>query len=486
MPTTPEYPALVTPLTGEELVAVWQNGKQRSGTFGQISQPALDASAEAKQYAQDAADTANAVMTYVTPYTVAQAAAATVSNIFGGLTTVGFGVAGDGGNALYRRVASQPIHPGCFRTTDRYLPNGTTDATNGGWWELVPERGQISVLAFGADRTGTAASDAAFQAAFAMFAAYRTAWAYADALSNMAILVPPGQYLLTQSESLIPSTYTTKTTGYVLRGTDRSLCNIIFAPTSGSKVLAYNQAFLFSRMEDLTFVGTGRDQIFYRADMTSNNQQGWTFNRIHWIGTWGKGYFLTGTNNNSEYYWDDCGVGGEMGQFLYTPPANGSPAGSDQFLNYRFSRCGLGPTAQIGGTAGTFTGSITGGVLTVTAVTSGTLAAGQTIATPAGAALFINRITGQQDRVVILNQLTGTAGGVGTYTVINCTGAVASGTLANLTNDGNCIIDMATGGHVSFKPAIFPGSSRACCSSCAAPRTPMASARFRPASAATS
>jgi hypothetical protein len=149
---------------------------------------------------------------------------------------------------------------------------------------MVAEKGMISVLAFGADRTGATASDAAFQAAFQMFCASRATWTYADALSNMATLVPPGQYAVTNSEAVIPSGYTTKTTGYCLKGTDRSLCNIIFAPTTGSKVLVYNQAFLFSRMENLTFVGTGRDQTFYRADMTANNQQGWIFDNCAWLG----------------------------------------------------------------------------------------------------------------------------------------------------------------------------------------------------------
>lgn len=34
-----------------------------------------------------------------------------------------------------RRVASEPAHPWKFRSTDRFLPNGSTDGVNGGWWE---------------------------------------------------------------------------------------------------------------------------------------------------------------------------------------------------------------------------------------------------------------------------------------------------------------------------------------------------------------
>jgi hypothetical protein len=214
----------------------------------------------------------------------------------------------------------------------------------------------------------------------------------------------------------------------------------------------YNQAYLFSMVEDITFVGTGLDQIFYRADMSVNNQQGWRFNRCRWIGTWGKGFFLTGTNNNSEMYFNDCGGSGTMGQFLYTPPfANAAPSGSDQFLNYNFINCNMGFTGTVGGTAGSITASITSGVMTVTAVSGAVLAVGQTIASPAAiSGTFYNRINGETDRVVILNQLTGTAGGVGTYTVLNAVNDIASTTLVNLTNDVNCIIDMSSGGHVKF------------------------------------
>lgn len=47
-----------------------------------------------------------------------------------GYTTVGVGA------ALYKRAASEPTHAGKVRSADRFLPNGTADATNGGWWEL--------------------------------------------------------------------------------------------------------------------------------------------------------------------------------------------------------------------------------------------------------------------------------------------------------------------------------------------------------------
>jgi len=49
----------------------------------------------------------------------------------------GYSSEGDGGQHAVRRVYSEPSHAGKVRTADRYLPNGNTDATNGGWWEIA-------------------------------------------------------------------------------------------------------------------------------------------------------------------------------------------------------------------------------------------------------------------------------------------------------------------------------------------------------------
>lgn len=51
-----------------------------------------------------------------------------------------FAVAGDDGNARYRRVDSEPPFSSGFRSVDRFLSDGTTDAANGGWWQIIPGR----------------------------------------------------------------------------------------------------------------------------------------------------------------------------------------------------------------------------------------------------------------------------------------------------------------------------------------------------------
>jgi hypothetical protein len=43
------------------------------------------------------------------------------------------------GGAKYKRVTSETSHDMKFRSTDRYLPDGTTDADDGGWWEIAED-----------------------------------------------------------------------------------------------------------------------------------------------------------------------------------------------------------------------------------------------------------------------------------------------------------------------------------------------------------
>ena len=83
----------------------------------------------------------------------------------GAVRTNGFSVMGDGGESLFVRVASEPAHDGKVRSADRFLPNGSTDGSNGGWWELIG--GVVSPEQFGAANDGATADDAAFDRAYA-------------------------------------------------------------------------------------------------------------------------------------------------------------------------------------------------------------------------------------------------------------------------------------------------------------------------------
>jgi hypothetical protein len=60
-----------------------------------------------------------------------------------GYTTIGIGA------QTIRRVTSEPAHPGKYRSLDRYLPNGTINNTNGGWWELYTDTNVVQPEMFG-------------------------------------------------------------------------------------------------------------------------------------------------------------------------------------------------------------------------------------------------------------------------------------------------------------------------------------------------
>jgi len=77
------------------------------------------------------------------------AAAASIAADVKAVQTGGHTSPGDLGGGLYNRVSEEPSLPGKFRSQDRYLPDGTTDAADGGWWQLA-ER-SITLQMFGAE-----------------------------------------------------------------------------------------------------------------------------------------------------------------------------------------------------------------------------------------------------------------------------------------------------------------------------------------------
>lgn len=164
-----------------------------------------------------------------------------------------------------------------------------------------------------------------------------------DRVSKKTIYFPAGVYLITQSECILPSTFTLKGRGYRLIGDGTGQTTIWFKPTSGSRILIHNNnAFLSSDVRDITFRSDSNLNTFYKAlsEQPAGAVQRWSFERVEWGGAWGKGFELYGNNNNSEYRWEDCGVGGEMGTFLYTPPS----ISSDQHLNFWFDCMKFWPT----------------------------------------------------------------------------------------------------------------------------------------------
>jgi hypothetical protein len=92
----------------------------------------------------------------------AQLAAATIAAGIKAARALGYYATGDCPVIDYYRVATQPTTAAKVRSVDRFLPNGTTDATNGGWWQMVisgPQDVRKFGVKFGVDST-TAANDA--------------------------------------------------------------------------------------------------------------------------------------------------------------------------------------------------------------------------------------------------------------------------------------------------------------------------------------
>lgn len=88
--------------------------------------------------------------------TRAALAAATVPSTITSALTLGYASSGDTTPITFVRNTSQRPY-GSVRSADRFLPNGTVDASNGGWWVYVPGPAGIDACAFGykADWNGT-------------------------------------------------------------------------------------------------------------------------------------------------------------------------------------------------------------------------------------------------------------------------------------------------------------------------------------------
>lgn len=94
-------------------------------------------------------------------------ATATVTIVPNTVTTMftgGYLAPGDGGQAKFYRVAADPGGIAKVRTADRFLPSGTIDAANGGWWSMVLEN-LNDIRKFGVFSDGTTDSTALFQGA---------------------------------------------------------------------------------------------------------------------------------------------------------------------------------------------------------------------------------------------------------------------------------------------------------------------------------
>jgi hypothetical protein len=88
--------------------------------------------------------------------------AATISADIQAVRTSGYTTLGDGGHGLYVRLAAAPSSPtnnAYIRSVDRYTLSGSTDATHGGYWVLVPEGDEVRIEQFGGKADTTTGLD---------------------------------------------------------------------------------------------------------------------------------------------------------------------------------------------------------------------------------------------------------------------------------------------------------------------------------------
>lgn len=115
---------------------------QVSAVAEQVISPLVRAAQAAKDiaagYAQDAAGVSGL---FVPLFASRQTAAgANILPFINTIQTLCHTIPAGGGGARYTRRVGQGSLAFGFRSNDRYLPNGTTDATNGGYWEIIEEQ----------------------------------------------------------------------------------------------------------------------------------------------------------------------------------------------------------------------------------------------------------------------------------------------------------------------------------------------------------
>jgi hypothetical protein len=149
---------------------------------------------------------------------------------------------------------------------------------------------------------------------------------------QLAIYIPAGQYLITDSIITSSDFSWGRTAGLVFKGDGPYITSIIYTPSSTNPLFYNNDKVLFLRFEGIYFYGiaTTNTTLFY--SVSSGGAHDYRFNDCAFSGNWQYIFHLTGDNTNSEYSFEKCSMFGSWNSFLYS-------ATNDQFLNYWFTEC---------------------------------------------------------------------------------------------------------------------------------------------------
>lgn len=133
---------------------------QTSAAFQALIEAARN---DAESFANLAMTAANTAITGATQNDLGTHTALSALSVPAGIQVAylsGYTTVGDGGAKHIKRVASQPAGGG-VRSADRFLPNGTTDSTNGGWWQINDD--EVNLLQFGAKADNSTSIYSAWQ-----------------------------------------------------------------------------------------------------------------------------------------------------------------------------------------------------------------------------------------------------------------------------------------------------------------------------------
>ncbi|MEV6521252.1 hypothetical protein AB0M43_04810 [Longispora sp. NPDC051575] len=210
----------------------------------------------------------------------------------------------------------------------------------------------VDVMNHGADPTGARPSDAAFRAAAAEVLASFQGAPISGAVPKKVLVVPPGNYLLTQPDSLLPNVDGGVAgsggivDGISITGYGKRLSRITYSPTADDTTLWTNRRrYKNIRISGLTFVSTNPTSSFNYAvsDNKAGVQDTW-YTDVEWRGDWTRGIGLDSPTGavadlNSEMGWDHCQIGGSYSDAFLVIGMTPATAKQDQFLNYWFREC---------------------------------------------------------------------------------------------------------------------------------------------------
>lgn len=163
---------------------------------------------------------------------------------------------------------------------------------------------------------------------------------------KVRIVLPPGRIKLTKANAMMNAVSGTRTEGLAYEGAGRFLTEILFQPSAaGTALMRNNDVWLGVTWRGITFISQTAGSRFLHSS-SNGGAQDYLFEDCSWSGTWEFGVGLDGTsasvaNNNSEFQFLRCTVGGKFTTgFLWSGMTAGNTQ-QDQFLNYTFDACNV-------------------------------------------------------------------------------------------------------------------------------------------------